>query len=134
MTSSSFSGNCEIAVPEYLCQAERFLRKTSVIFFNAKVYASGNARRESRIELSCGGLNGARSPVPPKTTAFSESAINTALTVNLKEKIANGIDIEKPFELCPNIREVIVNLGEAVVAQSRAEEHELIERGQHRKT
>ena len=29
----------------------------------------------------------------------------------------NGIDLEKPFELPANIREVIVNLGEAVVVQ-----------------
>jgi len=55
--------------------------------------------------------------VPHKTTAFSESAIDTSLTVNLNEKIPNGSDIETPFELPANNREVIVNLGEAVVAR-----------------
>jgi hypothetical protein len=35
--------------------------------------------------------NGAQSPVPSKSTIFSESEINTALRVNLKEKLPNGI-------------------------------------------
>ena len=35
--------------------------------------------------------NGATSPVPRKSTTFSESEVNTALTVNLKEKIPKGI-------------------------------------------
>ncbi len=35
--------------------------------------------------------NGAASPVPRKSTTFSESEVNTALTVNLKEKIPKGI-------------------------------------------
>lgn len=156
--------------------------------------------------------NGEKTPVPAKTTSFSEAEVNTALTVNFKDKIPsginqpqvrllgnsrltarmvvdvdefkrkrgkrsnagplnffggkiavlvrgdliaregkgqfklhsaevngiplpkslvqemlatytrgrnnpNGIDLEKPFELPANIREVIVNLGEAVVVQ-----------------
>jgi len=156
--------------------------------------------------------NGEKTPVPAKTTSFSEAEVNTALTVNFKEKIPigitepqvrllgnsrltarvvvdvdefkrkrskrsnagplnffggkipvlvrgdlivrggqgqfklhsaevngiplpkslvqemlatytrgrnnpNGIDLEKPFELPANIREVIVNVGEAVVVQ-----------------
>ena len=35
--------------------------------------------------------NGTAGVVEPKTTAFSESEVNTALTVNLKEKIPKGI-------------------------------------------
>jgi hypothetical protein len=35
--------------------------------------------------------NGAQSPVPSKTTTFSESELNTALRVNLKEKLPKGI-------------------------------------------
>ncbi|HWH76988.1 MAG TPA: hypothetical protein VNT76_06430 [Candidatus Binatus sp.] len=35
--------------------------------------------------------NGAESPVPHKSTTFSENEVNTALTVNLKEKIPKGI-------------------------------------------
>ena len=156
--------------------------------------------------------NGEKTPVPAKTTVFSEAEVNSALTVNFKEKIPsgitepqvrllgnsrltarvvvdvdefkrkrskpsnagplnffagkipvlvrgdlivrggqgqfklqsavvngiplpkslvqemlatytrgrnnpNGIDLEKPFELPANIREVVVNLGEAVVLQ-----------------
>jgi len=35
--------------------------------------------------------NAAQSPVPSKTTTFSESELNTALRVNLKEKLPKGI-------------------------------------------
>jgi hypothetical protein len=46
-----------------------------------------------QVQEKLGGViaNGAQSPVPGKTTTFSESELNTALRVNLKEKLPKGI-------------------------------------------
>jgi hypothetical protein len=58
--------------------------------------------------------NGAASPVPRKSTTFSESEVNTALTVILKEKIPKGIT-EPQVRLLGNSRisgRVVVDVDE----------------------
>jgi hypothetical protein len=58
--------------------------------------------------------NGAAAPVSRKTTTFSESEVNTALTVHLKEKIPRGI-YEPQVRLLGNSRisaRVVVDVDE----------------------
>jgi len=78
----------------------------------AKTPVESRDRLQEKIDAVI--ANGQQTPVPAKTTAFSEAEVNSALRVNFKDKIPSGIT-EPEVRLLSNFRltaRVVVDVDE----------------------